>query len=380
MTGMTYLDYNATAPVRPAVADAVTVALRQTGNPSSVHQAGRAARKTMEDARTQIARAVNADPRGIVFTSGGTEANNLALRGCGRSRVVVSAVEHPSVLSAVADAVQCPVDGNGVIDLAALEVLLKDEGAQTVVSVMAANNETGVIQPVAEAAEIAHRHGALFHCDAVQAFGKIDVDMAAMGADMMALSAHKIGGPQGVGALVLANDIEIAPLLRGGGQERSRRAGTENVAGIAGFGVAAELAVQELAHMSALAGMRDTTERRVRDGASDAVIFGADVARLPNTLCVAVPDLASETQVINLDLAGVMVSAGSACSSGKVEPSHVLKAMGADSDLAASAVRVSLGWDTTQADLDRFVGAWSDIYKRSRARRDQVADPAANAA
>lgn len=361
-----YLDCNATMPVRPQVAVAVAEALAHPGNPSSVHRFGRLARRRTEDARERVAALVGAHPANVVFTSGGTEANNLAVRGCGRRRVLVSAVEHDSVLGAHAAPEIIPVDADGVVDLEALAALLGDEGDDTLVAVMLANNETGVIQPVAAVAELTRSRGALLHCDAVQAAGKIPVDLAALGADMLSLSAHKLGGAQGAGALVLADEaLALAPLLRGGGQEKYRRAGTENVPGIVGFGVAAAIAADELGRTARLSLWRDRLERRAREIAPASTIFGAARARLPNTSCLTLPGVASDVQVMSLDLAGVAVSAGSACSSGKVAPSHVLRAMGATAEQAGSAIRVSLGWGSEEGDVDRFLDAWAALARRT---------------
>ncbi len=361
-----YLDYNATAPLRPEAAEIMTRLLAETGNGSSVHGAGRRARAHVETAREQVAGALGAAPAGVVFTSGGTEANNLAIKGAGRKRLLVSAIEHPSVLEAAPGAEIIPADGDGVVDLAALETLLAENDAPALVSVMLANNETGVVQPVAAAAEIVRRHGALLHTDAVQAAGKLPVDMAWLGADMMTVSSHKLGGPQGVGALIVRDGLDIEPQIRGGGQERGHRAGTENVPGIAAFGAALDAACTSMACYDAIEELRDDMELRIGAAAPEAVFFGARAERLPNTLCFGVRGLPSETQVISLDLAGVMVSAGSACSSGKVEPSHVLTAMGAPDDLAQSSIRVSLGWDSTEDDVRAFVSAWSELHGRTR--------------
>ena len=359
----TYLDYNATAPLRPEVVSTMSEAASQVGNASSVHRFGRLARRAVEDARESVAALAGADPANIVFTGGGTEANNLALRGSSR-RALVSAVEHDSVRDVFADRTDIPVGSDGVVDLAALVRLLSDYEAPVLVSIMLANNETGVIQPVAEAAAIAHEYGALVHCDAVQAAGRFPLDMATLGADMLTLSAHKIGGPQGVGALVMARDQPLDVQMRGGGQERSRRAGTENVAGIVGFGVAAELARTAIDDMPRLAALRDDIEARVAAVMPGVEIHGRNVARIANTSCIGLPGVRQDTQVMALDLAGVAVSAGAACSSGKLAPSHVLAAMGVDTHTAASAIRVSLGWRSTQGDADRFVVAWTDMALR----------------
>ncbi len=391
MTPAVYLDYNATTPVRPEAAAAVAEALGLTGNASSVHHFGRLARRKLEDAREAVAALVGAPAERVVFTSGGTEANNLALTGAGRARRLVSAGEHDSVLNAAAGAgrgaeggaERIPLGRNGVVDLDALEVRLGEESRPALVSVMLANNETGVIQPVARAAEMAHGHGALIHCDAVQGAGKIPVDMAALGVDLLSLSAHKLGGPQGAGALIVAEGIELAPAMLGGGQERRHRAGTENLPGIAGFGAAAACALAGVSRMAGLAELRDRLERHLRARAPEIEIYGAGAPRLPNTSCFGTPGLAAEIQVMALDLAGIAVSAGAACSSGKVAPSHVLGAMGASEAEAGSAIRVSLGWDSGAAGIERFLEAWGALYSRSArgkstsARGTPVANPAA---
>ena len=366
---ITYLDYNATAPVLPVVADAMRDALTMTGNPSSVHRAGRAVRAVLEDARRQVAASVAADPARLVFTGGGSEANNMALLNTGARRLLVSAVEHDSVLApaAASDLVveHLPVDQDGVVDLAALEVALAEGGAGTLVALMLANNETGVIQPVAEAARLAHAAGARLHCDAIQGLCKRPVDFTALNADTMSLSAHKLGGPQGVGALVFKQSTALEPLIRGGGQEKRYRAGTENVAGIAGFGTAVAQAVSMMEKMPHLSQWRDAWEDRVRSSYPQARIASVAADRLPNTSCVAMPGAPSEMQLMALDLEGVCVSAGSACSSGKVTPSHVLTAMGYDDDSAASAIRVSLGWGTRESDLDKLFEVWSAFIDRT---------------
>jgi len=366
-----YLDHNATAPVRPAAAEAAAAAMQAVGNASSVHRFGRAARRRVEEAREQVAALVGADPAQIVFTAGGTEANNTVLAAYAGARVVVSAVEHDSVLRALDGAEILPVDGRGRVDLAALQAALCRPPAPALVSVMLANNETGVIQPVPEIAEMAHAYGARVHCDAVQAVGKIPVDMARLGVDLMTLSAHKLGGPQGAGALVVADEAPLPAYLHGGGQERGYRAGTENVPAIAGFGAAAAEAAAERERMAELADWRDRMEAAAAARVPDVVRHGAGAPRLPNTSCLGMPGLPAETQLMKLDLAGVAVSSGSACSSGKVHDSHVLTAMGAPEP--GSAIRVSLGWSTAPADLDRFLAVWSDLAAKRRPRRDAAA-------
>ncbi|MCW5698672.1 MAG: cysteine desulfurase [Rhodospirillales bacterium] len=365
MEPVTYLDHNATTPIRPGVAEAMASAMACAGNPSSVHRSGRAARRMVEDARERVAALVGASPANVVFTSGGTEANHLAIRGCGRRHVIVSAVEHPSVLKATDTPKLVPVDGDGIVDLAELEAMLARDETPAVVSVMLANNETGVLQPVAAVAEIARRYGALVHCDAVQAAAKVAIDPKNLGVHMISVSAHKLGGPTGVGALIAYGDIQVSAVACGGGQERGRRAGTENVPGIVGFGVAAEAAVDDAAKWSRIAAWRDTLERRALRAMCGVHVFGAHVNRLPNTSCLAMPGADSEIQVMMLDLAGVEVSAGSACSSGTVTRSHVLAAMGVAEDLARSAIRVSLGWTSEERDTERFLNAWCAMHERT---------------
>lgn len=362
----TYLDWNATAPLRCEAAAAMSAALACCGNPSSVHRWGRAARQTVERARLGVASLLDAPPEDVIFVSGGTEANHLALLGAGRERILVSAVEHDSVRYAVSGAEAIPVDRDGIIARDTLERLLAADSRPALVSVMLANNETGVIQPVTEIAAIARRYGALFHCDAAQAAGKITLDVAAIGADLITLSAHKLGGPPGIGALVVAGGLDLVPLFRGGGQERRRRAGTENLPGIAGFGAAAAAAAKEIAVYDRVRALRDELEDEIAAVAPDAVVLGAAAPRLPNTSAIAMPGVAAETQVIALDLDGVMVSAGAACSSGKVGPSHVLAAMGIEAALASSTIRVSLGWDSSAADIAHFIQAWTALYRRRR--------------
>jgi cysteine desulfurase len=373
MNQRSYLDYNATAPLRPEVREAICGALDLYGNPSSVHEEGRAARAAIEAARISVAELVGAAPEDVIFTSGGTEANALALaaRGGQAWHCYLSAVEHPSVLTGGRfyreTTTLIPVTKEGVVDLAVLARELEKHhvgGWRPFGSLMVANNETGTIQPVAEAAAIVHGAGGLLHSDAVQAPGRLPLDMAELGVDMLSLSAHKMGGPKGVGALVLKAGVSVEPLLKGGGQERRRRAGTENVAGIVGFGIAAELAAADLAKADAIGALRDVLEEGALAIAPDAVIVSGSVDRLPNTSCIAVPGAKAETLVIGLDLAGVSVSAGSACSSGKVEASHVLSAMGLPPELAQGAIRVSLGIGTSSHDIERFLGAFGELIKR----------------
>lgn len=358
-----YLDHNATSPVRPEAWRAVVDAMERAGNASSVHRFGRVARRLIEDARETVAGVVGAAPGDVIFTSGGTEANNLAVRGAGRARVLVSAIEHVSVLDAVPDAVRIPVDGNGVVDLGALDRLLAEDGRPALVCVMLANNETGVIQPVAEVAAIARKHGARVHCDAVQAVGRLAVDIRSLGADSLSLSAHKIGGPMGVGAVVLACRVPLQGRQKGGGQESGRRAGTENLPGIAGF--AAAVAATDISVQAGLVGLRDRVEAEAQRICPGVKIYGHGATRLVNTTCLSMPGVPAETQVMALDLAGVAVSAGSACSSGKAKASHVLAAMGIDKAEADTAIRVSFGWNSKPADVDRFLEAWTQLWVRT---------------
>lgn len=373
-----YLDHNATSPLRPEAAEAVARALQLPGNSSSVHAEGRAARAVVEAAREQVARLVGALPKNVVFTSGGTEAVNTVLSpflrrvgGEGATRLLIGATEHPCGLEGHrfgADAVErIPVNREGRADLAWLAARLEG-GPPALVSLQAANNETGVIQPIAEAAALTHAAGGLVHCDAVQAAGRLPLSM--QGLDALTLSAHKLGGPKGVGAFILAEGVEVAErLVRGGGQERGSRAGTENVAAIAGFGVAAAAALRDLeTEATRLKALRDEAEAALRQVSPNAVVFGEGAERLPNTFAFAVPGLRAETALIAFDLDGIALSSGSACSSGKVRPSHVLEAMGVEPALAEGAIRVSLGWNTTKSDVIRFAEACerviATLYKR----------------
>src|ERR1043166_4269939 len=366
MTERAYLDWNATAPLRPAARDALAAALELVGNPSSVHGEGRAARTLIEAGRGDVAALVGADARTVVFTSGGTEANALALSPTLGERLLVSAIEHPSVLAGgrfAPDAIaRIAVDADGIVDLAALEAEL-DKGPRALVSIMAANNETGVVQPVAAAAEIVHGHGGLLHVDAVQGAGRLPIDINALGADLLTLSAHKIGGAKGVGALIVRDDtIHVDPLIRGGGQERGSRAGTENVAAIAAFGAASADVRDKLTDEAAqMAAQRAKLEAGILAATPDAVIFGSAVERLPNTTLVAVPGAKAETLVLAFDLDGVAVSSRAACSSGEGAPSHVLAAMGVEGALARSAIRVSLGPTAAEAEIERFLTVWKRL-------------------
>lgn len=367
---MIYADYNATAPVRPEARAAMLAALDVGANPSSVHGPGRAARKLLETARSQVSLGVGARAQDMVFTSGGTEANALALNGIvgqldGACTLLVSAIEHEAVTKNAGYA-GVPIEtvyvtADGVIDLDALRDRLakwdRVRDGTPVLALMLANNETGVIQPVAEAATLVREAGGLTHCDAVQGLGKVMVNVNLLGVDYLALSAHKIGGPQGVGALWVRSGAPLKPVLFGGGQERSLRSGTENLSGIVGFGAATEAAIRDMPKLQALAPLRDAMEKRLIDQAS-VTVFGSQVERLPQTSNFAVSGFRAETQVMAMDLGRVAISSGSACSSGKVKRSLVLSAMGVDDSLSESAIRVSFGWDTKPEDFDAVAEAW----------------------
>ncbi|MEO9530351.1 cysteine desulfurase family protein [Roseibium sp.] len=371
-----YLDYNAGAPLRPAVRDVMIEVLGEAGNASSVHGHGRNARGRIEQAREQVARLCNAKSRAVTFVSGGTEANMTALTPVWQDqgapvyldKLFRSAVEHPSVATggrfATADQVVLPVDAAGRVRLDQLEETVRDTGLG-LISVMAANNETGVVQPLAEIGAIAASYGHFFHVDAVQAAGRMTIDPDAWQADVITLSAHKMGGPQGAGAVVARSTARVpSALMVGGGQENWRRGGTENVAAIAGFGSAGVSALEEAADTRHLTGMKDRLEAGLRAVCPSAVLFGEDADRLANTCCFAVPGIAAETALIAFDLERVSISSGSACSSGKVGVSHVLTAMGVEEELARCALRVSLGWSTEEQDVDRFLELWPRIVER----------------
>lgn len=355
-----YLDHNATSPLRPEAKAAMLRAMELGGNASSIHGEGRAARQLIEDAREQVARSVGVIAPMVLFTSGGSEANNMAIKGAPAERLIVSAIEHPSVIEAARASGKkldiIPVTPDGVIDLDILKQRLP--GPRALVSVMLANNETGVLQPVAELVRLAQEHGALVHTDAVQALGKLPVNFGLLSVDMMTLSAHKLGGPAGAGALVLRDGLVIEPLIHGGGQELRRRAGTENLPAIAGFGAVAQ------ATMPKAKALRDRLEAAL----DEATIFGRAADRLPNTSCFAQAGLKAETLLMALDLEGIAVSSGSACSSGKVAKSHVLAAMGVAPEISEGAIRVSLGWNSTEDDIEHFIAAWRKIASRHKAR------------
>ena len=370
MTGV-YLDYNASGLVRPEVQDVMAKALADNGNPSAVHAAGRRARARIETARAQVAELVGADPTAVVFSSGGTESNAQAILSAlaaGCERLIVGATEHPCVAEAAMASgkpvAMLPVDARGVVDLNKLRELLGQPG-RAVVAIHHANNESGVIQPIAEAARLVRSAGGWLHVDAIQSAGKIPVDIRTLMADSLTLSAHKLGGPQGVGALVMAEGREAVRILHGAGQERGLRAGTENVPGITGFGVSAVCAARDLPAAQAHAAWRDAAEAVVK--AAGAAIIGEGADRLPNTLFMAVPDWESPQQLITLDLMGLMVSAGSACSSGKTKPSRAIVATGRIA-LATGGIRISGGWGTVEDDWKRFAAAWVEAYAKHRAR------------
>jgi cysteine desulfurase len=358
----TYLDWNATAPLRPEAAAAIAEALALGGNPSSVHQRGRAARRLVERSREAVATLVGASPDGVVFTSGGTEANHLALLGSGRERVLVSAVEHSSVLQAVPAVERIPVDGDGIVDPAALAAVLAEDPRPALVSVMLANNETGVIQPAAEIGRACRERGVHFHCDAVQAAGKIDVDVGDLACDTLALSAHKLHAPKGIGALYVRRGLTLAPHVVGGAQERRRRAGTENVPLAAAFGAAAKIAM-DASWRPRIGALRDAFESQLRSS-FDVAVNGASAPRVPTTSSVTFRGVDAEGLVIALDLNGIAVSTGSACSSGRVEPSGVLLAMGLSPEDAKSTVRFSMSRFTTEPEIRQVMTALRDLVPR----------------
>lgn len=373
-----YLDHNATAPIRPEVIEAVSAAMAYDGNSLSVHEEGRRAHKLLEDSRESIRALVNAPMNGVVFTSGGTESIHYALHGVitphNITRIFVSALEHAAVPANAettgAEVEVIPALQSGIVDLGWLRDRLSNYSVKThggfLVCLMFANNETGVLQPVREAADIAHNAGGLLFCDAAQAVGKVPVNFVMSGADMMSLTGHKFGGPLGVGALIAGPNLPLEPQLRGGGHEQNRRAGTHNVPAIAGLGVAGKMASESLARANKIAALRDTMQ--IAAEACGAQIWGADEERLPGTLCLSAPGFSAATQLMTMDLTGIAVSAGTACSSGKTKPSHVLTAMGASDEEATSSIRVSLGWNSTEEDAEAFIREWPKAYKRIKTR------------
>jgi cysteine desulfurase len=359
-----YLDHNATSPLRRGAKAAMLAALEHTGNASSIHSEGRKARALIDSARESIAQALGVMPEMIIFTSGGTEANNLAVKASPVQRLIITTIEHPSVIEAAKardiPIDWLPVDGSGLIRLDELEVLLKRSTLPALVSVMLVNNETGVIQPIREVVELSRAHKALVHTDAVQALGKMKVNFGLLGCDAMTVSAHKFGGPVGAGALILRGGMDFGAHIHGGGQELRRRAGTENAAAISGFAAAIDDGVVDLEPL------RRKLEAELEASTPGLQIFGRPAPRIGNTSCFALPGLAADTALISLDLDGVAVSSGSACSSGKVARSHVLDAMGVAPEIAKGAIRVSLGWNSTAQDTDTFIDAWRRLVDREK--------------
>ncbi|MEQ8733556.1 MAG: cysteine desulfurase family protein [Rhodospirillaceae bacterium] len=359
-----YLDYNATAPVRPEVIESISMALAITGNPSSIHQDGRLSKAIIEDARDQVGQMIGVAPSAVTFCSGATEANSTIILGLKYAGLVkeifCSSIEHPSILELVPTRNHIPVHPTGELSLEALRETLSSINSPFLFCLMTANNETGVIQPTREAIDIVHYRGGLILCDSVQGPGKLSQNSLPIEADFLTFSAHKIGGPQGVGCFVSNVSQQLKPLIIGGGQERSMRAGTENVSGIAGFGTAAQL-VNAQSNLMAIEDLRNRLEAKIREMRPDAVIFGEDRPRLPNTTCVALEGMSNERQIIKLDLSGYSVSAGAACSSGKVATSHVLKAMSVNESLAGSAIRISIGQNTAWSELEAFLNVWAEL-------------------
>ena len=356
----TYLDHNATSPLRPEVKAAMTAAMDVHGNASSVHSEGRKAHKLIDDAREALAFNLGCLPQMITFTSGGTEANNMALHGVDVERILISAIEHDSVRAAAIATGKTvetiPVDKFGRVELTALEKMLG--GPKALVSVMMANNETGVVQNVNEVVQLTAKASGLSHIDAVQGFGKRPVNFGLIGCDLMTVAAHKVGGPTGIGALIIRDGLVVAPLLVGGGQELRRRAGTENLIAISGFASVASSARIDTYELN------NTLEAALED----TVIFSEGVERLCNTTCFAMQGMRAETALMNFDLEGIALSSGSACSSGKVGRSHVLEAFGVAPEISANAIRVSLGWNTTADDIHHFIAVWRKLNQRSKAK------------
>ncbi len=370
MTNLIYLDYNATAPLLSNVRKIMTAALDEVGNASSIHGFGRNIRKQVEQAREKVAQLVNTDATNVVFTSGATEANNWVIFGAPVDRILISAIEHSSIIDIAVEKKNIqiiPVTRDGVIDLNALEIELQNDTRKTLVSVMWVNNETGVIQPIEQIAELTKKYGALFHTDAVQAAGRVLIDLQKTPIDYLSLSAHKIGGPSGVGALIYGHDTPLQKFIHGGGQEKRRRAGTENTLGIIGFGEAAIAAHANLADFENMATIRDDLESQMLAAVPHAVIAGKNAPRVANTIQVILPGALSEKQLIAFDLVGIAVSSGSACSSGSVKPSHVLLAMGLPEAQARCAIRVSMGLSTQKNQLETFFQTWVVNSQRLRA-------------
>lgn len=363
-----YMDYNASAPLLPVVKDAMIEVLEKSGNSSSIHSHGRSMRSYVDTARREILKNVGAHGAKLIFTGSATESNNTVLRGVKAKSHIISSIEHPSVFQVRDDLHHIPVNEGGVINLKALEGLLKELPAPALVSVMLANNETGVIQPVREVASIAHSYGAIVHTDAVQAVGRIPLSFHDLDVDIMTIAAHKFGGPSGIAAVVYRDPIELSPLVLGGGHEQGLRAGTQNVALIEGMRVAIEEACTASENPQSLKELRDQMEGEILDLSSEARVMGKDAERIPNTSCLSMPGVSAEVQLMAFDLAGISVSSGSACSSGKVRPSHVMEAMGVDVTQSGGVLRISLGWNTKKQDVDAFVQTWKQIYESNLKR------------
>ncbi len=363
-----YADYNSTAPVSRCVKeDAFHILSKRTLNPSSVHQAGQKVRKIIQTARDDIYHFIGSpDNKEVLFTSSATEANNLVMRGMKGYAHVISATEHPSVINSANNPYIIPVDRNGIVNLVELEkILCKLHGNKVLVSVMMANNETGVIQPIREIAQMSHNFGAICHTDAVQACGKINFNIEDLEVDLLTLSAHKIGGIVGAGALVFDNKLQIEPIITGGGQEKGLRAGTENVIAIASFSSALRKIPEFLEKMNKIKDLRDQLEFKILEVASDAIVFGNEVNRLPNTSCIYMPGVKSDVQLMSFDTNNIAVSSGAACSSGRVESSYTLLAMGATKEQAECSIRISIGWDTTANEISKIADCWCNIYKKN---------------
>lgn len=376
MCAATYLDYNATTPLKPAVLALMIEVLQETGNASSVHSFGRQARKRVETAREQIAALAGTHSNQVTFNSGATEANNTVLCSFAGERILISATEHSSIINTVPQAERIPVTSSGVIDMDAYEAMLRDDSKKppALISVMMVNNETGVIQPVADIARLAKKiHPDVhIHTDAVQAAGRIKIDFPALQVDYMTLSAHKISGPQGIGALITAPGARPARLICGGTQERHQRAGTENIPAIAAFGLAAELAAADMDDFQALAPLRDELERRLKDISPGLIVFSESAARVANTSAIAHTGLDAQTVLMGLDLAGIAISGGSACASGSVKSGHVLMALRPDDYERFAAFRISLGLETIKNDIDHFIEQWEKLYNRIKSTQGVI--------
>ncbi|MDF3047630.1 MAG: cysteine desulfurase 2 [Candidatus Midichloriaceae bacterium] len=362
-----FFDNNATTPLLPAAKKVMFDVIDLPLNPSSMHAFGRSAKHILEDSRERVKQAVGADDEyQVIFTSSGTESNNLAIKGLRDFKVLTSEIEHASVISAVGQAI-IPVNKDGVVNLAVLEeICARESGKQKfLVSIMSANNETGVIQPIRQAAEIVHRYGGLIHSDASQSFGKVDFNISELNLDMTTISSHKCGGPMGVAALVFRKNIPLAAMMFGGGQELRYRPGTQNLPAIRGFAIASEVAVNNLNNYAKLAEIRDYIQREIKSISPDPIVFGENADRLPNTLSIAMPNVSSETQVIHFDTNGFAISAGSACSSGRVDLPHVQIAMGYNESVARSSIRVSLGIDNNMEEAKLFVKVWGNLFTNS---------------